>query len=577
MVERFYQSTIRVPFAYPSPLTTMSMRRIPQSRAERLIAVGRFVLAIAAFAAIYFDPLEPSRFPAVTYGMLGAYAVYSLLTVLWATFAPGTSRRAQLAGHLLDLSFFGTINHLTFGPTSPFFTYFVFSILCAMLRFGRKGTIVTAVVAVAVFITSSMGSFATEGFEVNRFIIRVTYFFVVASMLIYLAAYQERIHNDLQRIARWPRSAQRDYDSMLAQLMSEAASIFGARRVLLAYQHVAERFAWLYNEGEVELQPQEMANLLVARESGTYFSSSSLPAVRLEADDTTTRRTPRTAVALPAAIVDRYGVDSVITTALKGDFVRGTMLLLDGRPPLLEEINLARIAGAVVASRLDHFHAAQQLQRGAVAEERVRVARDLHDSVLQSLTGVALQLRTLPRLMLRDPDEAQKRVVEVEQVIGGAQKELRWFIDELRPAPRPRPGDDVLGERLTSLAQRFREQWGLDVENEVAPLVHLLPIGTRYEIFAIVNEAVANAAKHSSAKRVEVNVDVDERTVLIDVADDGKGFPFHGRYDLRALMASNIGPVTLKERVSSLGGSMLIDSSDRGARLEIRMPVREGA
>jgi signal transduction histidine kinase len=250
------------------------------------------------------------------------------------------------------------------------------------------------------------------------------------------------------------------------------------------------------------------------------------------------------------------------------------MLLLDGPSPLLEEVNLARIAGAVVAGRLDHFHAAQQLQRGAVAEERVRVARDLHDSVLQSLTGVALQLRTLPRLMLRNPDEAEGRLGQIEQVIASAQKELRWFIDELRPE-RAKRDDDILGERLTTLAKRFREQWGLEVENEVAPVVHLLPIGTRYEIYAIVNEAVANAAKHAAAKRVAVAVDVTDTTVQIDIADDGKGFPFHGRYDLSSLMASNIGPATLKERVNSLGGSMIIDSSDGGTTLEIRMPLRE--
>ena len=108
-------------------------------------------------------------------------------------------------------------------------------------------------------------------------------------------------------------------------------------------------------------------------------------------------------------------------------------------------------------------------------------------------------------------------------------------------------------------------------------MVHLLPIGTRYEIYAVVNEAVANAAKHAAAKRVAVNVDVEDRTVRIDVSDDGKGFPWHGRHDLPSLISSNIGPVTLKERISSLGGSMLIESSENGAKLEIRMPIREGA
>ena len=562
------------------------MRRIPQSRAERLIAVGRFVLAIASFAAIYFDPLEPSRYPVVTYAMLGAYAVYSLLTVLWAAFAPGTSRRAQLAGHVLDLTFFGTINHLTFGPTSPFFTYFVFSILCAMLRFGRRGTILTALAALAVYSASSVGHLREAEFELNRFIIRTAYLVVVASMLIYLTVYQERIQRDLARVARWPRSTRKDHHEVVSHLLGEATSIFDSRRALLAYEHLSERFVYLctWENGtfEVTAELEEMADLLLDHDSGTYVSSAMLQAAQMDFDDSAAvRKDPAASPAgtergLSPELVRRYDIGAVVATSFKGDFVRGRLLLLDGPLPLLEEVNLARIVGGVIAGRLDHFHAGEQLQRGAVAEERVRVARDLHDSVLQSLTGVALQLRTLPRLVAQKPEEAQKRFAEIEQVIVSAQKELRWFIDELRPNRRRSQTDAGLAERLISLAQRFRDQWGIEVENEVAPVVHLLPIGTRYEIYAIVNEGVANAAKHAAAKRVAVSIDVDDGDVLIHVSDNGRGFPFEGRHDLPSLIESKRGPVTLKERVSSLGGSMVIDSSSAGAKLEIRVPLRAG-
>jgi signal transduction histidine kinase len=565
----------------------MTVRRIPQSRAERLIAIGRFVLAIASFAAIYFDPLEPSRFPTLTYSMLAVYAVYSLLTVLWTVAAPETSRRAQVTSHLLDLTFFGAINHLTFGPTSPFFTYFVFSIVCAMLRFGRRGTILTALAAMVVYIASSLGRVNEVEFELNRFIIRSAYLAVVASMLIYLSAYQERIQRDLARVARWPRSRRTDAADLVANLLGEATSIFGSRRALLAYELLGERFVYLSSWNEdglaVTAEPEETARLLLDHDSGTYVRAGASQTASIDFDDSASITRVAPAAPQPPSerglkpqLVQRYGIGAVVATSFQGDFVRGRLLLLDGPLPLLEEVNLARIAGSVIAGRLDHYHAAEQLQRGAVAEERVRVARDLHDSVLQSLTGVALQLRTLPRLIPQNPDEAQKRFAEIEQVIVATQKELRWFIDELRPDRRNK-AESGLGERLVSLAQRFREQWGLEVENQVAPVVHLLPISTRYEIYAIVNEGVANAAKHAAAKRVTVAINVENGDVRIDVADDGRGFPFHGRYDLQSLVETKRGPVTLKERVSSLGGSMFIDSSSAGARLEIRLPLRAGA
>jgi signal transduction histidine kinase len=504
---------------------------IPQSRAERLIAACRLTLAVASLGAIYLDP---SRMPATIYTLLTGYSLYAFAVMAWTAAARTTSRRWLLASHLLDMTFFGLINYMTAGPTSPFFVYFVFGIICAMLRFGRRGTLMTALLAIFVFVTSGVGRIPVESFELNRFIIRGVYLVVLAAMLMYLAAYHERVQRDLAQIAGWPRSPRRDHAELIASLMREATSIFGARRALLAYEHLSERYAYeAVVDGDSfeisELHPDEVAQSRKKTDSATSF---------------------------------------------KGEFVRGE-LLLDGAPSLLEELRIAEIAGTVLAGRLDHFHAAEQLQRGAVAEERVRVARDLHDSVLQSLTGVALQLRTLPRLMKQNPEEAQKRIAEIEQVIVSGQKELRWFIEELRPREGRSGGDDVddLDERLLQLAQRFREQWALEVENEVSPVVHLLPVATRYEIYAIVNEAVANAAKHARAKKISVAIDVEEGQVHVDVADNGRGFPFHGRYDLQALLATNRGPMTLKERVSSLGGSMIIDSSAAGARVEIRVPL----
>ena len=110
----------------------------------------------------------------------------------------------------------------------------------------------------------------------------------------------------------------------------------------------------------------------------------------------------------------------------------------------------------------------------------MRVARDLHDSVLQSLTGVALQLRTLPRIMLRDAALADQRLGEIEQTITAAQKDLRWFIEQLHTEHRREDEEAaVIAERLLSMSQRFEKQWGLTVDADVAPIIHLLPVPMR--------------------------------------------------------------------------------------------------
>jgi signal transduction histidine kinase len=204
------------------------------------------------------------------------------------------------------------------------------------------------------------------------------------------------------------------------------------------------------------------------------------------------------------------------------------------------------------------------------------VARDLHDSVLQSLTGVSLQLTTLPKVIERDPIEFRERINQIADIILGAQTELRRFIDNLHPERKHGPGAVVrirLQERLAALAQRFWQQWRLTVVPQVEPMAQVLSAHLQSEIYALASETVANAAKHANAARVDLAVRVESNFVVVEARDDGKGFPFHGRFTLDDLVASRRGPVTLKDRVTSLRGDMVIESSPKGARIELRIPI----
>ena len=93
------------------------------------------------------------------------------------------------------------------------------------------------------------------------------------------------------------------------------------------------------------------------------------------------------------------------------------------------------------------------------------------------------------------------------------------------------------------------------------------------EIYNIVNEAVANSAKHAGGTKIDVKVCVAPDVVVITVQDDGRGFPFHGTYDLAALDELKRGPVTLKERIASLNGDLRLMSSANGTRLEVTLAL----
>ena len=216
----------------------------------------------------------------------------------------------------------------------------------------------------------------------------------------------------------------------------------------------------------------------------------------------------------------------------------------------------------------------QRLQQLAAARERTRLARDLHDNVLQSLAVAGLNLEAAVQGLKVDPDVASEQLRGVQDLIVQEQRELRSFIDELKLATLvPVEIDFKFGYLLQQLAKTVEQQWHLRVELKMDGLDALLPAVLAREIYQIIREGLVNAARHSHAWVVEVDLQADDHNVRITVSDNGCGFPFRGHYDDAALTSMGLGPAVIKSRVASLGGTLNIDSSDSGARLEVTLPL----
>jgi two-component system sensor histidine kinase DegS len=92
-------------------------------------------------------------------------------------------------------------------------------------------------------------------------------------------------------------------------------------------------------------------------------------------------------------------------------------------------------------------------------------------------------------------------------------------------------------------------------------------------VYRIVQEGVLNAARHADPSLVSVDVSADPATLHLRISDDGRGFPFHGTFDLQELDAMNLGPLTLRERVAELRGRLRLQSSETGTDLLIELPL----
>jgi len=220
------------------------------------------------------------------------------------------------------------------------------------------------------------------------------------------------------------------------------------------------------------------------------------------------------------------------------------------------------------------------LAADAVAsEERIRLARDLHDGVLQALTGIGLRLAAVRTLLEKDPRAAREALEPVQRLLTLEQRDLRFFIQELKPRPRP-SGEVSLAFRVTELVHRIELEWGLRAELRTEGLEEPIPESLARQVYHVVREALVNAARHgeASAVRLEIRRQSEERAedrLVITVADNGRGFPFQGRLSHAELAAGRLGPRNLFERVSSLQGTLELESSAAGARLEIALPCCE--
>ena len=132
---------------------------------------------------------------------------------------------------------------------------------------------------------------------------------------------------------------------------------------------------------------------------------------------------------------------------------------------LLASLALRRVTEEFVATRLDRFYLHQRLQEAVATEERIRMARDLHDGVLQSLTGIGLRLAAVRGLLDENPSAARASLEALQELIAREQRDLRFFIQELKPPPLVRgEGAPSLAGSVAELVRRTELEWGLRAE-----------------------------------------------------------------------------------------------------------------
>ena len=199
-------------------------------------------------------------------------------------------------------------------------------------------------------------------------------------------------------------------------------------------------------------------------------------------------------------------------------------------------------------------------------EERMRIAGELHDGVLQQLTSIALQLGTATIALPAD-SEPKAEVREVEKRLIEVGTEIRQLSHELHPTVLQEAG---LPAALSSYCEEFSKLRGIPISYQADESVEELSPGAALCIYRIAQEALGNVAKHAKAKQVEVRLTRSDSRVCLLVSDDGVGFHRDG-----GEKSGGLGLINMRERVRQLNGTFEFDSQPgRGTTVKAEVPFR---
>jgi nitrate/nitrite-specific signal transduction histidine kinase len=267
-----------------------------------------------------------------------------------------------------------------------------------------------------------------------------------------------------------------------------------------------------------------------------------------------------------SALRDRLvtlGVEQVIAIPLiaKGRLVGSLNLSTsEGRTYPPEQIALLKTIGQQIGVAVENAQLYEQAEQTAIAAERGRLARELHDAVTQTLFSASLIADVIPRIWKRDPEEGLQNLEELRQLTRGALAEMRTLLLEMRPDSLERADIKSL---LTQLADAFigrvRVPLNLKIDGD-CELTHEVKIA----FYRIAQEALNNIAKHSGARQVELHLECQPGLLNLCIQDDGLGF------EVDYIPSGHMGIGIMRERANSIGAILKIESQlGQGTTVEL--------
>jgi signal transduction histidine kinase len=549
-----------------------------------------------------------------------AYFAYGLLNLAVVRYGRHSGLVWRLSSHVADVILASLIIMMTGGAHSPFLPLYIFVLLSAASRWGVAGILPTVCVGIIVLLLDA-GPPSAWSDGMPHWVGGSGYFNAIIALLV-LSAYlfgllmerEKKQHADGVIITRLVRKTLHESSLRvnLGNILKFVREHFHADQVGLVIQEIKgeQTFFWEASRpthpGENEVKswsltgpereasfamlPEEVCRLLGLRRMGGDPKLRAAAMVKREED---LQNPLRSALAQFSALDHYYdelydmrivsekhaplgGFGSLLATSFSLEkrwfgrlTVYGPRNRMDSKDNSRFLATLVREVGPVIFNRF----LVGRLRSRAQSRERLRLAQELHDGVIQSLIGVEMQIDLLRRAQESAngsgaPSGDLKRLQEV------LHNEIANFREEMH---RVRPLEVEPARLLDCLectVERFRRDLGISASFVAEAQEISLQPRVCAQLVRIVQEALANVRKHSGAHKVQVAFGRENGHWRLCVEDDGRGFGFTGRRSSLELESVPECPLVIKERVRSIGGELMIESvPGSGAKLEIFVPL----
>ena len=354
-------------------------------------------------------------------------------------------------------------------------------------------------------------------------------------------------------------------EEVLDFIISEARRLLGSDAISIYRLHVADGV--LTMETQRGLEDEAVAALEIPLLGGGHVAQTIMQRKPMVMPDvaplieTASQQLPPEQTAALRKLLDHYRAILAVPMIV-GDEIYGglTMYYPQPREFTAEEISLAEDLADHLALALENAQLREHAEEIAAAEERSRLARDLHDAVTQTLFSASLIAEVLPQIWERDPEEGRKRLAQLRYLTRGALAEMRTLLLELRPATL----DEVpLTDLFRQLAEATHGRSGIEVHVDIATECDLVP-DAKLAFYRIAQEALNNIAKHSEAAHASLVLVQRDDMVELVVTDDGRGFDPSGR------KPESLGLNIMRERAESVGADLSVDSAPgKGTRVTL--------